>query len=45
MDWDGEPAVCSVREDIDVRKKSEQQIIAAKLEADTSSHVKSEFMD
>ncbi|MBT6362980.1 MAG: PAS domain S-box protein [Rhodospirillaceae bacterium] len=44
INWDGEPAVCSVRENIDNRKKSEQQLTTAKLEAETSSHVKSEFM-
>ena len=44
IDWDGEKAICSIRSDIDERKRTQNALLEAKLEAETLSQVKTDFL-
>ena len=44
INWDGEKAVCSIRSDIDQRKKTEDALLGAKVEAEALSQVKTDFL-
>ena len=44
IDWGGVPAVCSIRTNIEDRKRSEAELLEAKLEAETLSRVKTDFL-
>jgi PAS domain S-box-containing protein len=44
INWDGEQAVCSIRMDITERKRTEGALLKAKVEAETSSQVKTAFL-
>lgn len=44
MNWDGEKAICSIRSDIDQRKRTQDALLSAKLEAETLRQVKTDFL-
>jgi PAS domain S-box-containing protein len=44
INWDGKKAICSIRSDIDERKRTQNALLEAKLEAETLSQVKTDFL-
>jgi PAS domain S-box-containing protein len=44
INWEGEAAVCSIRSDIDERKRAQDALLGAKVEAETLNRVKTDFL-